>query len=299
MADFGARGFRTDRPAARAVLEEHARNFLRGFNLAAARWAPPHEELHEQIPAAERGFAYEGAGMFAGLQDLFTAGRARAVRRLLAGPGDGYVHLIEVGAGWLFTPARISAVPRLPEGNLLRWLALDGSGFGRVYFGGARALRRLAAAHAGPRREARLAGAGRALWFAESAHPDGIADMIDGLAPAARRHVWSGVGLAVTYAGAAEDAALDRLAALAEPHHDHFAQGVLFGAAARHRSGIVPDHTRLAATRFLGIPVDEAARWCETTAADLHASTDIHAFPRWKQRLRDLAAERRRHIREH
>jgi hypothetical protein len=85
MADFGARGFRTNRPAERAILEEHARNFLRGFNFAAARSAP-HEELHERIPDEERGFAYEGAGMFAGLLDFFTAGRARAVRRLLAVP---------------------------------------------------------------------------------------------------------------------------------------------------------------------------------------------------------------------
>jgi enediyne biosynthesis protein E3 len=297
MADFGARGFRTDRPAERAILEEHARNFLRGFNLAAARWSPPHEELHERIPDEERGFAYEGAGMYAGLLDLVTAGRARALRRLLAGPGDRYVHLTNVGAGWLFTPARVSLVPRLPEEPLLRWLALDGSGFGRVYFGGKPALRRLAAARVGPRRQARLAGAGRALWFVESGHPDGIAETIGRLAPAARPHVWAGVGLAVTYAGAAADPALDRLATLAEPHHDHFTQGVLFGAAARHRSGIVPAHTRRAATRFLDVSVDEAARWCETTAGP-QPSADIHAFLRWKHGLRELAAERRRQIGE-
>ena len=293
MADFGARGFRTDQPAARAVLEEHARNFLHGFNLAAARWAQPHEELRERIPDEERGFAYEGAGMFAGIVDLLTAGRARAVRGLLAGPGDQYVHLVNVGAGWLFTPARVHAVPRLPEGPLLRWLALDGSGFGQVYFGGPRALRRLAAARPGPRWEARLAGSGRALWFAESGHPDGIAEVIGRLAPAAHPHVWSGVGLAVTYAGAAADDALDRLTALARPHQDHFAQGVLFGAAARHRSGIVPADTRRAATRFLDLSVEEAARWCASTAADLSTSTDLRAYLRWKHRLREKAAERR------
>lgn len=298
MADFGARGFRTDRPAERAILEEHARSFLRGFNFAAARWVAPHEELHERIPDEERGFAYEGAGMFAGLLDLFTAGRAHAVRRLLAGPGDGYAHLINVGAGWMFTPARVSVVPRLPEEPLLRWLALDGSGFGRVYFGGKPALRRLAAAPARPRREARLAGAGRALWFVESGHPDGIAETIGRIAPAARPQVWAGVGLAVTYAGAADDAALDRLATLAAPHYDHFAQGVLFGAAARHRSGIVPAHTRRAATRFLNLSVDDTARWCETTAAGQRGSTDIHAFLRWKHGLRQVAAERRRQIGE-
>lgn len=289
MADFGARGFRVDRPAARAVLEEHARNFLRGFNLAAARRSAPHEELLDRIPDEERGFAYEGAGMFAGLADFLTAGRARAVRGLLAGPGDGYVHLVNVGAGWLFTPARVTAVPRLPERPLLRWLALDGSGFGEVYFGGWKALRRRAAARQGPRWEARLAGCGRALWFAESAHPDGVAETITRLTPAARPHVWAGIGLAVTYAGAADDTALDRLAELSTPYHRHFAQGVVFGAAARHRSGIVPAHTRRAAEKFLGASAADAAGWCDTAAAGLTSSTDVHAYLLWKQRLRELA----------
>lgn len=295
MADFGARGFRTDRPAERAVLEEHARNFLIGFNLAAARFAAPHDELRDQIPEEERGFAYEGAGMFAGLVDLVTAGRARAVRRLLAGPGDGYVHLVNVGAGWLFTPARVHLVPRVPDQPLLRWLALDGSGFGEVFFGGARALRHRAAARRGPRWEARLAGCGRALWFLESGHPEGVAAEIDRTTPGARPHLWAGVGLAVTYAGAADEDALDRLSALSAAHRDHFAQGVVFGAAARHRSGIVPAHTRRAATRFLGASVADAAAWCEAeiTAADLTTLSDVRAYLRWKARLRELLAGRR------
>nr|WP_281287591.1 DUF1702 family protein [Amycolatopsis rhizosphaerae] len=292
MADFRERGFRVDRPAARAILEEHARNFLRGFNLAAAHGLAPHEELHDQVPEEERGFAYEGAGMFAGLADLLTAGRTRAVRRLLAGPGDGYVHLINVGAGWLFTPARVTVVPRLPEQPLLRWLALDGSGFGEVYFGGLKALRRRAAARQGPRWEARLAGCGRALWFAESADPDGVAEEIGRIAPAARPHVWAGVGLAVAYAGAADDDALDRLAEFSTRYREHFLQGVVFGAAARYRSGTVPAHTRRATGRFLGASAEDAAEWCDTAAADLTDSMDVHAYLRWKQRLRKLAAER-------
>ncbi len=231
--------------------------------------------------------------MYAGLVDTLTVGRARAVRTLLDGPGDGYAHLINVGAGWLFTPARVTAVPRLPDQPLLRWLALDGAGFGEVYFGGLRALRRRAAARPGPRWEARLAGCGRALWFAESGDPDGVADVIAGVAPGARPHLWAGVGLAVTYAGAADDVVRDRLVERSAPYRDDFAQGVLFGAAARHRSGIVPEHTRRVAALFLGASVEDAARWCTATSADLTARTDVRAYLRWKQRLRLLAAELR------
>ncbi|MCP2167746.1 Protein of unknown function (DUF1702) [Goodfellowiella coeruleoviolacea] len=293
MADFGARGFRTDRPVARAVLEQHARMFLTGFNIGAAHWRSPHEELHSRVPDAERGFAYEGAGMFAGLLDLATAGRARALRRLLDGPGDRYTHLVHVGAGWLLTPMRVTAVPRLPSAPLLRWLALDGAGFGEVYFGGLRALQRRAHRRPDARWEARLAGCGRALWFAESADAAGVGAVIGRLPALARPHVWAGVGLAVTYAGAADEATFGALERAAEPHYAHFAQGVVFAAAARHRSGIVPEHTARSVTRFLGVDVAETAEWSETAARGLTDSEDVHAYLRWKARLRALVDARR------
>ncbi|WP_229373268.1 DUF1702 family protein [Umezawaea beigongshangensis] len=292
MADFETRGFRIDRPAARTVLEEHARMFLTGFNTGAAHWRAPHDELHARVPEAERGFAYEGAGMFAGLLDLATAGRAGALRRLLEGPGDGYVHLVHVGAGWLATPLRVTALPRLPATPLLRWLAVDGSGFGEVYFGGLRALHRRAARRPGPLWEAQLAGCGRALWFAESADPAGVAGVIDRAAAPARPHLWAGVGLAVTYAGAADEQAFDELERAAKPHYAHFAQGVVFGASARHRSGIVPPHTARSAARFLGVDADEAAGWSETAAHDLSDSDDIRSYLRWKATLRALVTAR-------
>ncbi|MBW4722493.1 DUF1702 family protein [Saccharothrix obliqua] len=293
MADFGARGFRTDRPVARAVLEEHARMFLTGFNIGAAHWRAPHAELAGRVPDAERGFAYEGAGMFAGLLDLATAGRARAVRRLLAGPGHAYTHLVHVGAGWLLSPLRVTAVPRVPATPLLRWLAVDGAGFGEVYFGGTPALVRRAHRRPDPRWEARLAGCGRALWFAESADVAGVAAVVDRAAPAARPHLWAGVGLAVAYAGAADDAAFDALEQAVGPHFAHFGQGVVFAAAARHRSGVVPAHTERAVARFLGVGVAETADWSEAAARGLTDAPDLLAFLRWKARLRATVDARR------
>ncbi|MFT7835692.1 DUF1702 family protein [Saccharothrix sp. BKS2] len=292
-ADFVVRGFRADRPEARSVLEEHARFFLTGFNLATAHWRAPHERLHAEVPDSERGFAYEGAGMFAGLLDLATAGRAGALRRLLTGPGDSYTHLIHVGAGWLASPMKVTVVPRLPSTPLLRWLAIDGAGFGEVYFGGLRALLQRSRRTPGPQWEARLAGCGRALWFAESADAAGVADVIGRAATPARPHLWAGVGLAVTYAGAADDATFDALEEATGPYFVHFAQGVVFGAAARQRSGIVPPHTERSAKRFLGVDADETAEWSDRAAQGLLDSNDIHSYLQWKSRLRaHIAAHR-------
>ncbi|MDX8037075.1 DUF1702 family protein [Lentzea sp. BCCO 10_0856] len=291
MADFSRRGFRTDSPEQRAILEGHARNFLAGFNLAVSRWRDPHGAL-ATIPDEERGFAYEGAGMFAGLLDLGTAGRARALSRLLAGPGDGYAHLVHVGAGWLFTVARVSAVVRLPRTPLLRWLAIDGSGFGEAYFGGVRALLRRAHRTPSPVWQARLAGCGRALWFIESGRPDGVADVIGRTPPDARPHLWCGAGLAAAYAGAVDDTGRERLAELAGEHRTHLLQGVVFAAGARVRAGIVPAHTRSACAQLIGVSAEEAAGWTDETSADLTATSDVHAYLEWKARLRNRIASR-------
>jgi hypothetical protein len=122
LADFSRRGFRVDRPAKRVALENHARHFLAGFNLAVVRWRDPHPALGA-VTAYERGFAYEGAAMHAALRDVLTGGRTDALSRLLAGPGSRYVHLIHVGYGWAFTPLRLPLpVPR-PATPLLTWCA--------------------------------------------------------------------------------------------------------------------------------------------------------------------------------
>jgi hypothetical protein len=290
MADFGKRGFRADRPESRAVLETHARNFLTGFNHAAASWRDPHAAL-ATVPDEERGFAYEGAGMFAAILDLATAGRTRALARLLDGPGDAYTHLVHVGAGWFFTVARVSVVPMLPSTPLFRWLALDGSGFGEVYFGGLPALYRRARRTPSPKWEARLAGCGRALWFVESADVEGIGAVIRKAAQPAQPHLWAGVGLAAAYAGATDDAGRDRLVAEAGAHLAHLLQGVTFAVGARVRSGIVPAHTERACTQLLGVGAAQAAAWTDETSADLGRTRDVESYMRWKARLRALIAQ--------
>jgi hypothetical protein len=286
MADFGRRGFRLDQPQRRTDLETHARSFLTGFNLAVTRWRDPHAALRE-LDEAERGFAYEGAGMYAGLRDFLTAGRAGALRRLLDGPGDRYTHLVHVGAGWLLTPMRVAALPRLPSTPLLRWLAIDGSGFGEVYFGGVRALLRRACGHPTEVWQARLAGCGRALWFVESAYPQGVAEVVERAPAAARPHLWSGVGLAAAYAGAVGDDDREELLRLAGEHHPHLLQGVVFAAGARVRAGVTPEHTERACVQLLGVTAREAAHWTEETSVDLSAYSHVGAFLEWKKRLRD------------
>ncbi|WP_051385355.1 DUF1702 family protein [Actinokineospora inagensis] len=292
LADFGRRGFRLDRPDVRAHLERHARSFLTGYNLAAAHW-PRVRAAVERLAAEERGFAHEGAGMYAGQRDAFTGGRSRAVARLLEESGQDYPHLIEVGAGWALAVTRLPFPVRLTGTPLLRWLALDGAGFAEVFFGGRRVLRRRAErAGTDPRRIARLGGAGRALWFVTAGDPDDIRTTIDEVPATARPGLWSGVGLATAYAGGVPATDLDTLRSHAREHVGHLVQGVVFAATARARSGIVPEHTRLACDRIAGTTPDTATGWADRAAAELADRTDIAAYLTWKQRVRVLAGQR-------
>jgi hypothetical protein len=288
LADFRARGFRGDCPEARAILEGHARNFLLGFNLALRHRRDVHAAL-ATVPAEERGFAYEGAGMLAGFLDAATAGRAGMLARLLEGPGDGYIHLLHVGYGWPPAPLRIALPAPLPATPLLRWLAIDGAGFADVFFGGKEALRRLAGGPASPQRAVRLAGAGRALWFAECAVVNGVAGEIGALPLDAQADVWAGIGLACSYAGCVGPDQLDALAVAAGVARRHFLQGVMFAAAARSRSGTVPEHTRVAAVTLLGAEPAVVAGWTDEAARDLCKRTDLAAYALWRIRLQARA----------
>lgn len=284
LADFERRGFRLDRPADRQVLETHARSFLTGFNLASKHWREPHPALVTVAPA-ERGFAYEGAGMYAAMRSLLARGDGTAFRRLCEGVGDDFIHLIHVGYGWAGAMVPIPARHTVPSTPLLRWLALDGAGFARVYFG-PRKLRTLTRRAMSERRQAEIAGAGRALWFVESASVDGVAAAIERAPQPTRGELWAGIGLAACYAGCADTGALTALVRASGEHGPCFGQGAVFAIAARARSGNVPTHTEQASRHLFGEDPYQVGEWTDIAAAGLTGATDPAAYHEWQSRLR-------------
>ena len=122
--------------------------------------------------------------------------------------GDAHWYMMHVGAGW--------AVARLPWARrnferamrryhpLYRWLMLDGYGFheGFFYTERVRSTRRMP-----PRRLSHHAarvfdqGLGRSMWFSQGADPERIVRVIRALPVNRQADLWSGVGLAASYAG--------------------------------------------------------------------------------------------------
>ena len=104
--------------------------------------------------------------------------------------------------------------------------------------------------------------------------------------------MWSGVGLAATYAGTTSERSLVELRVISGSYSPQLAQGAAFAAKARQRAGNVTDYTDLATGIFCGISALDAARLCDQTLENLPEQADWPAFEIWRQRIQNHFASR-------
>jgi enediyne biosynthesis protein E3 len=290
------RGFNEKSPAARELLETVGRTFLEGYAYAAEVRRPQDAEAKlEQVPAPFRGFAYEGAAMAFAVRDGLPFGRRDHVAGFLAGRGDAHIYMAYVGIGW--------AMARLPRFRwpssedtdpLLRWLILDGYGFHQAYF---RTRKYVHEQYQDPdfrwpddhqRGYANRAidqGIGRALWFIGGTDPDRVAAMIAAFPEQRHSDLYSGAGLAATYAGGADEEELRAFRQHAGVHRPYVAQACAFAAEARVRAGLVLPHTAVAARVFCDATPEEAARISAGVRPDHPAHGDLPAYEIWRRRI--------------
>jgi hypothetical protein len=296
QTSLAVRGFHVKSPEARERLETVGRTFLAGYALAAEAAAPADAETHlEAIPAAVRGFAYEGAAMALAVRDGLPGGGTRHVERFLGGRADRHIYMAYVGVGW--------AMARIPKFRhrtlyaadpLLRWLILDGYGFHQAYFRteqyvyGQYQPERLDWPADGPSWYAKRVvdqGIGRAMWFVTGTDADLLHTTVQRFAEHRRADLYAGAGLAACYAGGADEAELLRLRAAAGPYAPDLAQGASFAAGARVRADLVTPHNEVATQVLCGCSAAEAAKVNDEALVDLPAG-DEPAYEIWRQRIR-------------
>jgi enediyne biosynthesis protein E3 len=284
------RGFHVSDAGVRRQLEQIGQTFVHGYHGALdnhdpAALAPWLNAIEEEY----RGFAYEGAAMALALLDQLTPWNRHRLPEFLAGLGAPHVYMAHVGAGWAF--ARLCRNIERPLARLdplLGWLTIDGYGFHEGYFHWRRYLER----QAYPSRLSGYArcvfdqGLGRSLWFVCGADVARIPVVIATFAPVRRADLWSGVGLACSYAGGATRAALAALRAAAGPHHAHLAQGAAFAAKARQRAATPALHTEIACEVLCHRSAAAAAAITDWALKDLVASETAPAYEVWRQRIR-------------
>ncbi|RKR86904.1 uncharacterized protein DUF1702 [Micromonospora pisi] len=292
------RGFHVKSEEGRDLLETIGASFLTGYGYAAeARTSREAEQRLEGVPLRFRGFAYEGAAMGFAVREGLPVGGRGLVADFLAGRGDAHVYMVYVGVGW--------AMARLPRFRwstltapdpLLRWLVLDGYGFHQAYFQTDRYIHQQYQEKDFPwpsdhfRWYANRAidqGIGRAMWFVGGTDAELVATMINNFPESRRADLYSGAGLAATYAGGCDEPELRRLWDLGWDYRPQIAQGSAFAAGARARAGLIVPHNEIATQLFCGTSVEQAWKVTDEALVDL---PDDHVTPSWevwRQRIAD------------
>ena len=256
------RGFSVDSPQVVQRLEEIGASFAYGYN-TAIRSASLDELVAalQLVPPADSGFAFEGAAMGLALTDWMTPGR-RWFEAFVAGPANHHEYMAWVGLGWSLARLPVSPVGALRRHRSInKWLALDGYGFHEGYFGWRQSIARQRRPRSLVGSAARVfdQGLGRSLWFVFGADPAAVTRAIEAFDPGRHGDLWSGVGLAATYAGGVDSIGLAALRAAAGCHTAALGQGVVFAAQARQRAGNSVPHAELACQVILGLRLPDAA----------------------------------------
>ena len=291
QTSFGRRGFRGGNGCIRQRLENVGGAFVAGYNLAVEHGAP--EVVGADLSAMEpglRGFAFEGAAMGLALLDVLTPWRRDRISTFLRGAGDAHAYMVHVGIGWVWARMPFGFRRRQKKLDpLLGWLAFDGWGFHEGFFHWPKYI----AGHPSPGKlsgyERRVfdQGLGRSFWFANGGDTELIAQTISKYSAERQPDLWSGVGLAATYAGIVSDASLCELREMAGSFRPQLAQGAAFAAKARERAGNLTDYNDLATGVLCGMSALEAARLCDKTLENLPANADVPAYEIWRRRIQN------------
>lgn len=302
---FAGRGFPVVESAATRRLEAVPQAVVCGFEWGIDAVDP--WELERRLALVEPellGFAYEGATMAYTILDAMRGGRGHRTRDLLRGPGQRHIFLAYIGIGFAMShlprPLWKRVVPDLtgsPYHPTFSWLAVDGYGFDRAYFDTARVVGRQQPPapypwEGAPDYFARAVdqGIGRALWFIHGAAVPDVVSAVQRFAGDRQPDLWSGVGLAATFAGGCPTgdlSTLRRLARASDPEHEvHLAQGSVFAVKARTFSGVLPDHCAAASSALTDLPAQAASELADDTAVAGAPGGAQPGYERWREAIR-------------
>jgi hypothetical protein len=130
-------------------------------------------------------------------------------------------------------------------------------------------------------------GIGRALWFICGGRAPDAAVAVGRFADHRQADLWSGIGLAATFAGGSDSGGLAALRRAAGTHGSQLALGCVFAVKARAYSGLVPEHTHASCLALTDRSVDKAVAVADDTAVSSAAVGSPPPYEIWRQRIRD------------
>jgi hypothetical protein len=241
-AEFEVRGFSKEE-AAQERLENVAKVVVTGYNTALEFGYS--KELFMNIKTVKtelNGFYNEGVGMGLYTLDLFSIFNQNRFWNFIKNEGKNHEYMSYIGAGiacGVFKrPFKKFLEKASPTSGLL---ILNGIGFYYGYFKPKKTLKNLYV----PKSvigdsfylECYDNGIGRALWFVNGGNPDKIKKTITEFPLSRHAAIWSGVGLAATYAGGVSQEVILQLKKLAGEHYIRLAEGSILATHTRDLAG--------------------------------------------------------------
>jgi hypothetical protein len=296
---FAKRGFPGVPSAATERLEAIPQAVVCGFEWGIdSRGLWEVERRLALVDVEMRGFAYEGAAMAYTVRDAMSGG-GRRCRDLLRGSGQPHIFLAYIGIGFAMShlprPLWKKVIPDLdgtPYHPTMTWFAVDGYGFDLAYFHTKRWVdqQRIPKpydwmGHPDYFLRAVDQGIGRALWFIHGGRAADVSAALVRFAPARHADLWSGVGLAATFAGGCQAADLSALRAAAGDFAAEVSLGSVLAAKARHYSGFVPAHTEAALMALADLTIEEAVDLADRTEVPSDAPGPMPPYELWRRRI--------------
>jgi len=282
---FETRGFPRSNSSGQLALEAIGRVFIGGFNASlTASDVGAILQYVRNTPIVERGFAAEGAAMGAAVVDALPFSRPM-LAAIIAKLNSEYTYLAHVGAGWALArvPWRRKRILSALD-PIHRWLAIDGLGFHDTYFYHRHVFTGWRREQSGYAAHAYDQGVGRALWFVSCGSILDAAYLISKLAIIRQDDLWSGLGLAMAYAGPVDNDDVVCALESAGENAASFAQGVAFACEARALARYIPDHTEMAARGVWNKHACEVTRFVREARDCLpKAETDPPRYQAWRE----------------
>lgn len=233
-----------------------------------------------------RGFAYEGAGMGLAALDILAPWKNR-LQTFAEGLASAHKYTLYVGMGLAL--ARLRRPPERYLAHLdplLCWVVVDGYGFHEGFFSWKRTVQEKRI----PARLSRYAcrlfdqGLGRSIWFASGALVDRVTAIVGTFPLARQADLWSGVGMACSYAGGASRSEMEILQESAGLYRTQLARGAAVAAKGRQDANNPAPHTELACQVFCGLSSADAVHILDVTSKNLPTNGAEPAYEIWRKR---------------
>lgn len=249
--------------AARKQLRLSSNAFINGYNTALEVGLS--HIIFSELQAFDinlRGFAYEGVGMGLAMIDYTSFARESKFQKFVD-RNPNHASLAHIGAGFAISVLNRDIEKSLaPMAPMQRWWAMDGYGFYNGIFKWKQSIQKQIV----PRKVTGYAlrafdrGLGRSIWFLLSGDISKIVERLEKFPESRRADIWSGIGVASTYAGGVSEETINNLKAAAGTYRSYVSLGCTQAANARYFANNIVEHNDIACSIYCGMSAENAAK---------------------------------------